>query len=199
MNELREYYERQDTEELLEFATKDLTDEARVVLNQVLRDRQVSPEEVTKFLKVVDKQRVDEREFNEQLSEPPARLLAFLIDGIACSMIVYLLSSPLAFISEAVQNFVFLGMFWSYMLVRDALPGQGLGKRLMKLRVTDSETGKKCSWSQSFWRNVSHFVFLIDAIFILGKKRMRLGDIIAGTVVVRGAPITKEATNSTSN
>lgn len=30
-----------------------------------------------------------------------------------------------------------------------------------------------------------HFFFVIDALFALGKRRMRLGDMIAGTHVVR--------------
>lgn len=43
MEQLKEYYERQDTEELLAIARKDLTEEAHRILQQVLAGRNVAP------------------------------------------------------------------------------------------------------------------------------------------------------------
>ena len=71
-----------------------------------------------------------------------------------------------------------------YMLFRDAIPGQGIGKRLFKIRVVQMDSGKPCTLGQSLTRNALHFLMLIDALFALGRKKMRLGDILAGTKVV---------------
>jgi hypothetical protein len=42
---------------------------------------------------------------------------------------------------------------------------------------------RSCSFGQSFWRNLAG-LFVFDWLSALGKKRMRLGDMIASTEVV---------------
>lgn len=73
-----------------------------------------------------------------------------------------------------------------YLFLADGLPnGQSLGKRMAQTRVIDAATGKPCTYWQSFVRNlVLWFLGPIDWIFILGDRRRRLGDMVAGTIVV---------------
>jgi len=77
---------------------------------------------------------------------------------------------------------------WSafYYLFADGLPGgQSLGKRFIGMYVIDEKSGEPCTWGDSFVRNF----FLaalgpIDWLFIFGDKHQRLGDKVAGTIVV---------------
>lgn len=75
---------------------------------------------------------------------------------------------------------------FSYFVFSDALPnGQSIGKIVLKLSVISYKTGKPCSIVQAFLRNVfSPILGWIDVVLMLGKKRQRLGDLFAGTVVV---------------
>jgi len=77
---------------------------------------------------------------------------------------------------------------WSafYYLFADGFPGgQSLGKRWIGMYVIDEKSGEPCTWGDSLVRNF----FLaalgpIDWIFIFGEKHQRLGDKVAGTIVV---------------
>ncbi|MGF1767096.1 RDD family protein [Enterovibrio makurazakiensis] len=75
----------------------------------------------------------------------------------------------------------------SYYLFSDALPkGKSIGKRLFKISVIDKKTGAYCSLIQSFFRNFLCLILgFIDSIFLLGKKRRRLGDLLARTIVIK--------------
>lgn len=83
---------------------------------------------------------------------------------------------------------VVIGMilFFPYNLFQDGLRnGQSYGKRIAKTEVIDSRNGSPCTFGQSFLRNLSTILGLIDYIFIFGEKRQRLGDKLAKTLVVK--------------
>jgi uncharacterized RDD family membrane protein YckC len=73
-----------------------------------------------------------------------------------------------------------------YLLFADALPGgQSLGKRLLGIAVVDDASYAPCSVFQSFVRNlVAPILGVFDWVFIFGSRRRRLGDMVAGTIVV---------------
>jgi uncharacterized RDD family membrane protein YckC len=81
-----------------------------------------------------------------------------------------------------------------YVLFCDCLPGgQSTGKRMLGIAVVDQQSGRPCSPGQSFMRNLLLGILgFFDWIFIVGEGRRRLGDIVAGTIVVEagtaGAP-----------
>ena len=81
-----------------------------------------------------------------------------------------------------------LGIAFSffYVIFADGMSsGQSWGKSLLAIAVVDARTGEPCTYGQSFVRNFSLLVLsVIDWIFIFGASRRRLGDLIAGTVVV---------------
>ncbi|MGI2943778.1 RDD family protein [Vibrio diabolicus] len=74
----------------------------------------------------------------------------------------------------------------SYYLFSDSFPnGQSVDKKLLGTAVISARTGKRCNIFQSLFRNIiTPFFGFIDSIFILGKKRQRLGDKLVRTVVV---------------
>ena len=79
------------------------------------------------------------------------------------------------------------GVLWSivYNLFADGLKdGQSIGKRQLGTRVVDAKTGAPCTYGQSFVRNAFQILGPLDWIFIFGEERQRLGDKVAGTVVI---------------
>lgn len=74
----------------------------------------------------------------------------------------------------------------AYILLADGTNGgRSIGKRWLDMRVVDARTGAPCTLIQSVARNILHpFLGPLDWLFIFGRRRQRLGDIIAGTVVV---------------
>lgn len=75
----------------------------------------------------------------------------------------------------------------AYLLLCDALPGgQSLGKRVTRSAVVHVETEQPCTYGQSLLRNLPVLVLgVLDAAFIVGRQRRRLGDRLARTKVVR--------------
>ncbi|WP_431261650.1 RDD family protein [Roseateles chitinivorans] len=185
MQQLREHYERQDTEELLELAGKGLTDEARLVLQEVLSRRGISADRVDAARISAVEAEAAQSEADKRLASLGVRLVAFIIDVWGVGIALYLVLLPLQFVSANLHAFVYSAAWFTYFLFRDAIPGQGIGKRLLGIRVKQHDSDRPCNWSKSFWRNATHVIFVIDALFALGRRRMRLGDMIAGTVVVR--------------
>jgi uncharacterized RDD family membrane protein YckC len=115
------------------------------------------------------------------------RLTAVSIDGflvVTLCMVYWIGAAPL-----------YLALAAGYLLLRDAIGGQSLGKILLGLVVIDLQTGRVSSWSGSVRRN---FLLLLPganvvAIFLEARTIMsdpqgqRLGDRLAQTQVVEGA------------
>ncbi len=79
------------------------------------------------------------------------------------------------------------GLGFGFFLLRDALPGGGIGKAIAGIRVVDAASLRPCKATQSFVRN---FVFLvagaIDGVIpLFSTDGRRLGDHAARTLVVR--------------
>lgn len=125
----------------------------------------------------------------KQLATVGTRYLGQIIDTIITAMvfIACLHLSKEFEVSEAISSYFILIPPSLYFLFSDGLPkGQSLGKKLLNISVVSKSTGKYCSFIQSFMRNVlTPFLGTIDAIFILTKKKRRLGDYMANTIVVK--------------
>ena len=67
--------------------------------------------------------------------------------------------------------------------------GQGLGKKQLSLQVLRLKDGQPCTFKDAFVRRLAAGIFLpLDLLWSLGKKRQRLGDKFAETVVVKLEP-----------
>ena len=130
--------------------------------------------------------------FSRSLASPYAkadvgrRVAAGAIDGL-------LVVTCVGFYTD-LQSPLFLAAGAAYLLLRDAVGGQSVGKFLFSLTVIRLTTGRPCNFSSSAQRNA---VFLIPganivAVFLeaLTIRRdplgQRLGDRIAQTQVVEG-------------
>ena len=81
-----------------------------------------------------------------------------------------------------------------YLLLRDGIGGQSLGKLLVGLVVVNVQTGRLCTWKESALRNVFVLipganivaVFLESITIIRDRQGQRLGDRLAQTQVIDG-------------
>ena len=123
------------------------------------------------------------------------RFVAQILDGFTAFLPFMLLGLVIVFVADPDSALavilVLAGILFaiSYHLFCDALPGgQSVGKEVMGIAVVDERTGRPCSVGQSFVRNLLLAVLgLLDWVFIFGGQRRRLGDIVAGTLVVQAA------------
>lgn len=76
------------------------------------------------------------------------------------------------------------------MLLRDAIPGQGLGKRMLGLRAVRMLGERRMTLASSLIRNATLLLLCFpDALCIAGESRRRLGNRLARTIVLRAAAI----------
>ena len=114
------------------------------------------------------------------------RLFAATIDGIAVITTGYFYAST---------RFAFVLVVGAlYLLLRDSVRGQSLGKFFMGLVVINVETGRPCTLRDSVWRNAMLVipganvvaVFLESITIVRDPQGQRLGDKVAQTQVVEG-------------
>lgn len=87
-------------------------------------------------------------------------------------------------------------LHWGYFTMFEAFwNGQTPGKRLMKLRVIQL-SGRALGLFESMGRNLIRYVDMLPVFYFLGaicvfvtRRQQRLGDMVAGTVVVHATPI----------
>jgi uncharacterized RDD family membrane protein YckC len=138
-------------------------------------------------------------EFSLPLAGPFSRMLAFIVDLTVIAMLgsaIRSLVAPLAIFGPDAADAVGVVLYFAILLVYGALSewlwrGQTVGKRLFGLRVVDS-SGLRLEPGQVIVRNLMRFIDVLPGLYLVGgvacvlhRHRQRLGDIAAGTVVVR--------------
>lgn len=137
------------------------------------------------------------------LAGPVTRFLAVAVDA-ACVNIILMIASFIflgfGFLSMDLLIAIYL---LSYFLVSIGYPiaaewfwrGQTVGKRLLRLRVMDSQ-GLRLQFNQIVIRNLLRFVDMLPLFYLMGglsclinRHCQRLGDIAANTIVVRSPEI----------
>lgn len=137
--------------------------------------------------------------FSFELGGPVIRGIAFVVDLLIISVITNVLGGILAVLSlissdlfGAIATLLFFAVQLGYgILLEWKLRGQTLGKRILRLRVMDAQ-GLKLTFSQIVLRNILRPVDSLPIFYLLGGATsflhplaQRLGDIAAGTVVIR--------------
>ncbi len=144
-----------------------------------------------------------------ELAGPGSRVAAAACDAAILFAVLFLLSVGLSVLSPRtgmqsawgtlVAVLVVLVLFfvtWGYFLLFEALnDGRTPGKRLLGIRVV-MDTGHRVTFSAAAVRNLVRVVdaqplvsYLVGLGFVLfHPQNKRLGDIVAGTVVVRDRP-----------
>jgi uncharacterized RDD family membrane protein YckC len=173
-----------------EFLQKKTNAEVQQVLADELNRRKITLEDVQKIVK---KHKLDEYPIGltySNLSLRADRVMAELIDAFYIFLtyvfivaIVWILN-----INEKTGINLFLVIWLSYFLIKDALPnGQSFGKKSVNIKVVSIRTGKNCSLLQSLVRNIVLFVPVLSIadLFWIGRyERQRIGDVLAGTIVI---------------
>jgi uncharacterized RDD family membrane protein YckC len=126
------------------------------------------------------------------------RIGAFLLDSVLVAIYVIVMST--AFISMDVEEewawmiFVVIPVFGFGVICELLMGGQTPGKRITNLRVirVDGTAPKSADYLLRWVCGLIDFIFLFGAmatlIIVAGGKGQRLGDIVAGTCVVRSFP-----------
>jgi uncharacterized RDD family membrane protein YckC len=138
-------------------------------------------------------------EFDLPLAGPFSRMLAFAVDfaaiAAAGTLIARLLAPLQLFSADAAQSAATV-LYFAVSLLYGILAewfwrGQTIGKRLLGLRVVEA-SGLRLRPSQIIVRNLLRFVDLLPGLYLIGgvccvlsSRRQRLGDIAAGTIVIR--------------
>jgi len=140
----------------------------------------------------------------------PRRVLALIADTVVISLLDAILNGTFgitrvtsgvattmgsggfsSFTTQTTVDWPWLALLWvTYYGVLEGLFGATVGKALTGLRVTDLE-GRRIGWQAAIVRNLARlldvlpFAYLLGGILTLATKRhQRLGDLLAGTIVV---------------
>ena len=125
---------------------------------------------------------------------PLPRAQAWMIDTVIRLVLFMLGMIPLALLGTGGRGLALLAMFallWAYWVVCELwLDGQSLGKRALGLRVVNLD-GTPVTWLPSVTRNLLRVVDALPGVYGVGlastlvdPSARRLGDIVAGTMVV---------------
>lgn len=141
--------------------------------------------------------------FSLPLASPAARCLAWAVDfgcisvaSGAVGAVLGLLGLASADLAGAAAILAYFALSLGYgMSLEWAWRGQTVGKRLFHLRVVDQE-GLRVRFSQMAVRNLLRPLDMFPAYYLLGgaaclvsRRAQRLGDMAAGTAVVRQPPV----------
>ena len=137
--------------------------------------------------------------FSHELASPVTRAAAWFIDiavvGLVMTLVVWLALALRWISAEVFEALLILLMFLvpvGYaMLLEWSWKGRTLGKKVVGLRVIDEE-GLPLRFQQVMMRNLLRVVDSLPVVYLVGglaaflnRRNQRLGDLAAGTVVVR--------------
>ncbi|MEW6490608.1 MAG: RDD family protein [Thermodesulfobacteriota bacterium] len=141
--------------------------------------------------------------FSLPLASPAARCLAWAVDfgcisvasgAVGAALALLGLASPDLAGAAAILAYFALSLGYG-MALEWTWRGQTVGKRLFHLRVVDQE-GLRVRFSQIAARNLLRPLDMFPAYYLLGgaacllsRRAQRLGDLAAGTAVVRQPPV----------
>jgi len=126
-------------------------------------------------------------------------MLAYTIDlavVVALGQLLEKVVQPLRFFGEDLSTALITAFYFAISLIYMSLAewfwrGQSVGKRLLGLRVVEA-SGLRLELPQVIVRNLMRFIDALPALYLVGavacvlnRRRQRLGDLVAGTVVIR--------------
>ncbi len=121
------------------------------------------------------------------------RLAAFIIDYLLFMpfyfMIMLFTSANIFFKTggyltaemQTLQNLLLI-LILIFFMSKDIINGQSIGKRIAKIKIIDN-SGENVAWWQLILRNITIFIWPLEALLLLLDKE-RIGDKVARTKVV---------------
>ncbi|MGH8616255.1 MAG: RDD family protein [Burkholderiales bacterium] len=133
-------------------------------------------------------------ELELRLAGPAARAVAWLVDllvRVALYLSATVVLAPLAGMGSGLALILVFALEWLYPAVFEAVwNGQTPGKRVMKIAVLRND-GTPIGWHEALVRNLLRAIDFLPFCYGIGLTAMlinrdfkRLGDLVAGTVVV---------------
>jgi uncharacterized RDD family membrane protein YckC len=149
----------------------------------------------------------------------PRRLLALFADTVVISILDAILNGTFgitrvtsgvattvgsggytSFTTQTTVDWLWLALLWvTYYAVLEGLFGASVGKALAGLRVTDLQS-RRIGWQAVIVRNLARLIDVLPFTYVLGgvltlatRRHQRLGDLLAGTVVVPVPAVTGPA------
>jgi len=151
--------------------------------------------------------------FSYRVAGPGRRAAAYLVDIVLCyvaliafAIVVMLAAGGAALVSGAVTGLegvgvglIFIAAFavqWVYFVVWEGLTGTTPGKSALRLRVVTT-TGRPINFTLAALRNILRAADLLPNAYVVGlacmaltRRFQRLGDLVAGTMVIIEAKTT---------
>lgn len=136
--------------------------------------------------------------FSLRLAGPVTRFLAWAIDLGVILVMTYVINQLFGILGVISRDLAMAASIMAYFVISIGYGigtewywrGQTLGKRLLRLRVMDSQ-GLRLQFSQIVIRNLLRFVDALPAFYLVGglaclisRHAQRLGDVAANTIVV---------------
>ena len=130
---------------------------------------------------------------------PVPRVLAYLVDVLIRAIVIFILVTALRRahgFGTGVMLILYFGIEWFYPIVFELLPGSATpGKRVLGLQVT-MDSGLPVTPAAAVTRNLLRVADFLPAMYAFGLLAMllrhdfkRLGDIVAGTLVVHARQV----------
>jgi uncharacterized RDD family membrane protein YckC len=131
------------------------------------------------------------------------RACAWAIDLLIRAAILWALAAAIALLGESgigVYLLIVFVLFWFYPVLFEVLrDGQTPGKKVMRLRVINAN-GTPVTWIASIVRNLMRTVDMLPFCYgfglitsLIDVHSRRLGDLVAGTLVVHAEPTGKQS------
>ena len=142
-------------------------------------------------------------EFRLHLAGIVSRTLAYLVDLLTIFLLLFLISTALASTTRFAPDLsVILITFMAFLLtfgygifMEYKYEGRTVGKLILSLRVMN-EQGMKLCFYQIAIRNLLKTLLLLPGfplidgvVFLLSNRSQRLGDLLAGTIVIRSTGV----------
>ena len=92
-------------------------------------------------------------------------------------------------------NSIYIGLIgFAFVFAKDAIRGRSVAKRVLGLQVIRQSDGTIASPLRCFVRNLTAFIWPVEAILTFVQPGRRLGDLLAGTAVVPFDPTEHQGT-----
>jgi len=118
------------------------------------------------------------------------RILSGLLDHLILFFILGFLANTLPYLNIRFLNsfdvmVITFSLSTSLYFNKDVFYGRSLAKRLLKLQIIDYKTQKIASPLKCLLRNFTALFLPIEVILILISPKRRLGDLLAGTALIK--------------
>lgn len=186
---LKQHYGRLETDELLKLRETELTGAAKTILEAELKSREGTEDAIESANRRQGSAQQSGSLDESSLAPLWRRFVAGALDYCGVIALLMAINFPMyALATKAFSDLVGYAsilLLFVYIFFKDGMAGQSFGKRLLKIKVLERNSGEPCSLPRSLLRNAFVGLGFVDWIFALGKESRRLGDHVAGTYVVK--------------